>query len=118
MSSRRVERVSQSMRETLAQLLLREIKDPRVRMVTVSRVDLSPDLRNARVYYGCLGDTEAREQAQRGLESAAGFLRGQLSRQLHLRYAPELRFHFDDGFEHAEHVARLLRGADDRGESS
>lgn len=97
------------MREVLAELLLREVKDPRVAMVTVCHVDISPDLRQARVHVSCLGDAVRQQAALAGLASAAGFLRGQLSRRLQLRYAPELRFIIDQSFEHAARVAELLR---------
>ena len=112
MSSRRIERVSHSIREVIAELLLREVKDPRVAMVTISKVELSPDLRHARVLFSCLGETERRDEARRGLESAAGLLRGQIAKRLHLRYAPELRFHADESYEHAEHISTLLRDPD------
>lgn len=113
MPSRRVERVSQNMREVLAELLLREVKDPRVDMVTVCHVDVSPDLRQARVLVSCIGDAARQKAALAGLASAAGFLRAQLSRRLQLRYVPELRFGIDQSFEHAARVAELLR--DDKG---
>lgn len=113
MSSRRVERVSHSMREVIAELLLREIKDPRVAMVTVSHVDLSPDLRQARVLVSCFGERAQREAAVAGLESAAGFIRGQLSKRLHLRYAPQLRFSMDESFEYAARVSALLHRANE-----
>lgn len=109
MSSRRTERVSHSIRDVLADLLRREVKDPRVATVTVSKVEVTPDLRYARVFFSCLGEPERRDSARRGLESAAGLLRGQIAKQLHLRYAPELRFVVDDSFEHAEHISALLR---------
>jgi len=99
------------MREVIAELLLREIKDPRVDMVSISEVDVSPDLRNARVYFSCIGDDEHVTRAQRGLESAAGFVRSQLSKRLQMRHAPELRFQHDESFKRAEHLAGLLRGA-------
>jgi len=111
MSTRRAERVSHSMRELLAELLLREIKDPRVSMVTVSHIDLSPDLRQARVLVSCIGDQEQRAAALRGLESAAGFIRGQITKHLHLRYAPELRFVADESYEYAARVSALLHKA-------
>lgn len=118
MPSRRVERVSHNMRELMAELILREVKDPRVAMVTVSHIDLSPDLRQARVLISCLGDADQQAAAIAGLASAAGFIRGQLSRRLHLRYAPELRFVIDDSFAYAARVSALLHeaGTDEPGD--
>ena len=119
---RRTERVADLLLETLSELVLREVKDPRVGLVTFTRVDLSPDLRNATVYFSTFGDAEAGKQALGGLASAAGFLQGKAARLLRMRYAPELRFVYDLGFEHAARIDRLLRREDeppdDSGESS
>jgi ribosome-binding factor A len=111
-SGRRPERVGEAIRQTIAELLLREVKDPRVRMVTLTSVEVSVDLRYARVYFTCGTDADARERALRGLRSAGGFLRAQLTRRLRLRYAPELSFFVDSGIDAAEHMARLLRDVD------
>jgi len=114
--SRRSERVSDLLLETLSELLLREVKDPRIGAVTLTGVDLGDDLRQARVRYATLGDASARERAQKGLESAARFLQGKAARLLHMRHTPELRFEYDDGFEKADELDRLLksiRPADD-----
>jgi ribosome-binding factor A len=112
MSSRRTERVSHSIREVIAELLLREVKDPRVATVTISAVEVSPDLRYAKVLFTCLGEPGRQESARRGLESAGGLLRSQIAKRLQLRYAPELRFAADESYEHAEHIASLLREPD------
>lgn len=108
MSSRRTERVGHSIRQVIAELLLREVKDPRVGTVTISEVDVSPDLRHARVYFTCLGDSGRVDSARRGLESASGLLRSHISKKLHLRYTPELRFVVDESYDRAEHIAHLL----------
>lgn len=110
MSSRRPERVAEAMREVLSELILREIKDPRVGMITITSVEVTPDLRHAKVYFSCVGDEAQRDRTLTGLSRAAGFLRRELTRQLHLRYAPDLRFLFDRGIEEAEHMAQVLRG--------
>jgi ribosome-binding factor A len=108
-SSRRVERVGEAMREVIAELLVREIKDPRVGMVTLTTVEVSPDLRHARVYFSCLGDAAARQRTAAGLQSAAGFIKGQLAKRLRLRYAPEINFVSDPSLEHADRIATLLK---------
>jgi ribosome-binding factor A len=110
MSGRRVERVGEAIREAIASMLLREIKDPRIGMVTLTAVQLSDDLRHAKVYFSCLGDEAAHERSLRGLQSAAGFIKTQLTRQLKLRYAPELVFIFDPTVEGANRLASLLKG--------
>jgi ribosome-binding factor A len=107
--TRRVERVGEAMRDVIAELLAREIKDPRIGMITLVGVDVSPDLRHARIHFGCLGDEEARRRSLAGLQSAAGFMRGQLARRLRLRYAPELTFVPDTTAEEADRLASLLK---------
>jgi ribosome-binding factor A len=107
--SRRTERFSDLLLETLSELLLRDVKDPRIGPVTLTRVDVAPDLRQARVGYCTLGDAAGREKAQKGLESAAKFMQGKVARLLRMRYAPEIHFEYDDGFEKADEVNRLLK---------
>jgi ribosome-binding factor A len=114
--TRRTERVAEAIQELVAELLLREIKDPRIGLVTVTGVKVSPDLRHARIYFSCLGDDAGRAQTQRGLTSAAGFVRSQVARRLNLRVAPEIVFEFDASLEQAERVARLLKSPPDDAE--
>lgn len=91
--------------------LLREVRDPRVTgMITVSGVDVSPDLRNASVFVTLLEQDEP-ESAVAGLNAAAGFLRGELARRLTLRSVPRLQFRHDATPEQADRVNRLLRDA-------
>ena len=111
MSSRRAERVAEAVREVVADLLLREIKDPRVGMITVTSVDISPDLKHAKVYFSSVGDAAAHQRSLSGLRSAAGFIRAQVTRRLQLRRAPELTFAFDPSLEMAERLAALLKDA-------
>lgn len=107
--SRRSERVGDLLLETLSELLLREVKDPRIGSVTLTGIDLDEDLRHARVRFCTLGDASARDRAQRGLESAARFMQGKAARLLRMRFTPELRFEYDEGFEKADEMDRLLR---------
>lgn len=111
MSGRRAERVGEAVREAIAELLLREIKDPRIGMITLTAVEFSDDLRHARVYFTCIGDETTRRRSLSGLRSAAGFIKTQLTRRLHLRYAPELNFVFDTSVEGADRLASLLKRA-------
>lgn len=106
---RRVTRVADAIQQAVAELVLRELKDPRVGMVTITQVKLSPDLRHARVYFSRLGNRAAREESLAGLRSAAGFLRTQVARHLRLRVAPELVFEIDDNPEYAAQISRLLQ---------
>jgi len=108
--SRRSERVGDLLLETLSELLLREVKDPRIGAVTLTGVDIADDLRHARVRFATLGDATARERAQKGLESAARFMQGKVARLLRMRYVPEIHFEYDEQFEKADRIDRLLRG--------
>jgi ribosome-binding factor A len=111
MSGRRAERVAEAMREVIAELLLRDIKDPRIGMITLTRTELSDDLRHARVYFSSLGDAATRERSLSGLRSASGFIKAQVTRRLRLRYAPEIVFVFDPTIEGADHLAHLLKNS-------
>jgi ribosome-binding factor A len=108
MTGRRAERVGEAIRDAIAEMLLREIKDPRIGMVTLTTVELTDDLRHASVYFSCVGDATAQQRSLSGLRSAAGFMRAQLTRRLQLRLAPELTFVFDPTLETAGRLSALL----------
>lgn len=112
MSGRRPERVSDLLRATIADLLAREVKDPRIGMVTLTAVEMSPDLKHARVFFSCLGDENAQQRSLAGLRSASGYIKGHAARLLGLRFAPELTFIFDPSLERAERLSALLREVD------
>jgi ribosome-binding factor A len=116
MSGRRADRVAEAVREVIAELLLRDINDPRIGMVTLTTVEFTDDLKHGRVYFSCVGDVAARERSLRGLRSAAGYIRSQVTRQLKLRHAPDLTFLFDPSLEIADRVATLLKEAQSRNE--
>jgi ribosome-binding factor A len=109
MSGRRPERVAEALRTELADLLLREVKDPRIGMITLTSIRVSDDLRHARVYFSCVGDDAARNRCLSGLRSAAGYMQGQIMRRLNLRHRVEIRFEFDPSLEAAERLEDLLR---------
>lgn len=111
MSGHRLERVAGAVREVIADLLLREIKDPRIGMITLTRVELTHDLRHGKVYFSSVGDAAARQRTLSGLHSAAGFIKAQVARRLQLRYVPELVFVFDASLDNAERLANLLKDA-------
>ena len=108
MSHRRIVRVNQLLREELASLLRTESKDPRVSTVTITGVETTSDREHADVFVQTLGGEVPVEDAIEGLESAEGFLRGQLGRTLHLRRIPEMRFVADHTLEHARKIEDLL----------
>jgi len=111
MAERRPERVGHLVQSEIARLLLHEVKDPRLRQVTVTAVRMSPDLRVARVYVRTLGDAASRAPALHALARAAPFLRGEVGRGLGLRVAPELRFEYDATPDSARRVDELLRSS-------
>ena len=90
MSQRRVQKVAEAIREVVSMAILAEIKDPRVRDVTVTFVEVSGDLRNAKVHVSVMGDETHQNLTLRGLQSAAGFLQAKLARELELRYTPKI----------------------------
>jgi ribosome-binding factor A len=107
-ANRRTIRLNQLLREELATLLQAEIKDPRVRSVTITRVEATQDLSYADVYVRTLTDEIPVEEAIAGLESAEGFVRRRLGRDLHLRRIPDFRFHADRALEHVQRIELLL----------
>ncbi len=109
-------RINELLKEELSKLVLYDLKDPRVRSVTITGVDATPDLMQAVVYVRSLGDDPPVEEAIEGLDSAAGFIRHTLGRELRLRRIPELRFEADRILESAQRIESLLEqalGSDD-----
>lgn len=112
--SRRSHRVEDALRAEISELLLRQVADPRVRMTTVSVVEVSPDLRHAIVRVSVLGEASEREHSLEALRHAAGFIRSRLARRLkHMRVIPELRFELDRGAEHSQRISDLLESLHD-----
>ena len=107
----RTDRVGALLQAALSELLLRSVKDPRVGMVTITGVKLSPDLKHASVYVSTLGDGAAQARMLAGLASARPFLQSQAGRRLGLRFTPELRFEVDPSIDIAARLERLLRVA-------
>lgn len=105
---RRVDRVNQLLREELSRLIRREMKDPRVSGVTVTGVETSPDLRHAKVFVRTLRDEPTAEEAVEGLQSAEGFLRKKLGKELRIRRVPEFAFEVDRSLERVQRIESLL----------
>lgn len=109
MPSRRTEQVAELLQAELSELLRREMQDPRLGFVTIVGVDVSPDLRNARVHVSCYGDEAAQKESLRALRHASGFLRSEIARRVRLRTIPQLTFSLDHTMEEADAVQRTLR---------
>lgn len=105
---RRPERLAALIQQTIATALMTELKDPRVGFVTVTGVKVSPDGTHATVRVSVMGSDEDKARALEGLDSARGFLRGHLARNLDLRSAPELHIELDRTLEKAQRIDRLL----------
>lgn len=111
MAKKRVARLNEQLKRELTQLLRFEVKDPRIGLITITDVEVTPDLYHAKVYWTMGGSEEERAQALEGLRAAAGFLRTELGRRMRIRRAPDLHFSFDNTLEHAMHIERLLQEA-------
>jgi ribosome-binding factor A len=109
----RPDRVGEEIRHEIGRLLGREVHDPAIGFVTLTRVKVSPDLQLARIYYTSLGDERGRRETQRALERATPFLRRQIGAHLRLRRVPELRFHFDQSVEQQDRIERILLDLED-----
>lgn len=111
----RIARLAEQIRGEVAEIVISELQDPRIGLVTVTQVVLSPDLRHARVLVTVLGDDEARDSTLEGLSSAAGFVSHEVGRRLQLRRAPEVVFVPDRGAEAELKIEALLRNLKDSG---
>jgi ribosome-binding factor A len=108
MSKKYQRRVSDLIRTHLTNLLKRKANDPRLQMITITGVQVTPDAVRADVYFSVLGEAEAQAEAQAGLESAAGWLRREVGQRMRLRNTPQLVFHYDPSLERGEHIASIL----------
>jgi ribosome-binding factor A len=109
--SQRLRRVADQIQKELSGLLRTELKDPRVGMITLTGVEVSPDLGHAKVFFTTLGDAEALARTEAGLKRAAGFLRVELSHRLKLRVTPEVRFVHDPSVERGARLSKLIDDA-------
>src|SRR5919199_6996817 len=109
MSTRRQAQVGEFLREEVSEIIYREMKDPRLGMSSITRVEMSPDLRYARIFVSVLGSAEEQEETLRALKHAAGFIRHLLKPRMRIRHVPELVFKEDHSLEHAAEIARTLR---------
>ena len=110
MGLRRAERVSQFIRREASKIIQEELKDPRIGFITITRVEVTPDLRQARIYFSVYGQDEEKEKSIKGLESARGFIQGAIGRRTGLRYTPETSFRLDQS---SEKIADVLEKMDE-----
>ncbi len=105
----RPDRVGHLLQQELAGMFARGLKDPRVGLVTITGVKMSPDLREAQVYWTVHGDAAVRKETARGIQAARGWLRREVAATLRLRVVPELHFTYDEAIDRGDRVEQLLR---------
>ena len=108
MSSRRILKAAEAIREVVGTAILTELQDPRIRDVTVTFVELSADMRHAKVHVSVMGDESKQQLSIRGLQNAAGFLQWKVSQRIDTRYTPRIQFVLDKGVKNAMEVSRIL----------
>ena len=105
----RQQRVAEAVRDELSRMLQRDLKDPRIGLASIVQVEMSQDLRHAKVYVSVYGSAEEQDRTMEALNSAKGLLRREVTRRLKLRYAPEITFVPDTSIRHGARIAELLR---------
>lgn len=110
----RGDRIGTIIQQVLSQVLLRDISDPRLSLVTISSVEMSEDLRFANIYFAASGGEKQVKAAEKGFQSAMGFLRKALAKELDLRFTPQLRFYSDSSFDYGAKIERILKSLDDK----
>jgi ribosome-binding factor A len=109
MSARRLLKAAEAIRGVVSMAILAELRDPRIKDVTVTHVEVSPDMRNARVHVSVMGDDAQQKLSLRGLQSAAGFLQSKIAEQIDTRYTPRLLFVLDQGVKKSIEMAQILK---------
>jgi ribosome-binding factor A len=108
MSFKRADRVAELIRADMSDIIMREVKDPRLHSVTITSVKISDDLRNAKIYFVEMGKDECSDEIKAGLSKAAGFIRRELGKRLQLRSVPELMFVHDTSFGYGNRIEKIL----------
>jgi ribosome-binding factor A len=116
MRFKRSEKLGDLIREEVSQILIKELKDPRIGFATITKVHVSDDLREAKIYYSVFGDVREKVESYEGLQSAKGFIKRELGRRVRMKYMPEINFIFDDSLEYGSRIEELLRNLKDKDE--
>lgn len=104
----RANRVAEQMKQELSDIISRRLKDPRVGFVTITDVDVTGDLQQAKVYFTVLGDEEKKATTKEALEKASGFIRSEIGSRIRLRKTPEIFFEFDESIDYGNRIEKLL----------
>lgn len=110
--SLRAHRVAEQMKKELGEIISRKIKDPRVGFVTVTDVQVTGDLQQAKVFISVLGNDEEKENTLKGLAKATGFIRSEIGQRIRLRKTPEISFEFDESIQYGNKIEKLLKELD------
>ena len=110
MGQQRVEKIQEFIQQELSKIILHELKDPRIGFVTVTGVEVTGDLRSAKVFVSLMGSESEKKATLTGLQNSLGFLRTEVGRRLGLRHTPELSLQQDNSLDNSVHIEKLLRG--------
>jgi len=108
MSSRRTLKAAEAIREVVSMAILTELRDPRIEGVTVTQVEVTPDMRGAKVFVSIMGNEAKQKLCLRGLQNSAGFLQSKVAERIDTRYTPRLRFELDEGVKKSIAIAKML----------
>lgn len=104
----RIEKLQELIKQEMSKMLLKEIKDPRIGFVTVTDVEMTGDLREAKIYISVMGGEEQVKSSLEGLNSALGFVRREIGQRIRLRFTPEISFALDTSLDYGDHIQKLL----------
>lgn len=104
----RIEKLQELIKQEMSKMLLKEIKDPRIGFVTVTDVEMTGDLREAKIYISVMGGGEQVKSSLEGLNSALGFIRREIGQRIRLRFTPEISFALDTSLDYGDHIQKLL----------
>ncbi len=114
----RMEKVNQQVKREVGKIIQQDLSDPRVEFVTVTEVDVSPDLHNAKVYFSVLGDGASAEKAKSGLSAAKGMIRHLVAKRMQIRRIPDFTFHFDKSIEASVRIDQTIKEINDEFQES
>ncbi|MBS4536005.1 30S ribosome-binding factor RbfA [Clostridium sp. D2Q-14] len=119
MGSKRISRISEEIKKIVSELIIKEIKDPRMSsMTTITEVEVTNDLRYANIYISVLGNEKERESTIEALQSASGFIRREIGKRIKLRYIPEPKFNLDKSIENGIYISKLIDSIKENGKKN
>jgi ribosome-binding factor A len=116
MANKRAIRVGELLKEEISQIVLREMKDPRIGFVSITDVEVSGDLRHAKVFISVYGTDKEKEETLAGLQQAQGFVRKLVGERVKIHHTPEIIFRYDDSIENGVHISEIIKDLKDSGE--